>query len=247
MMNVQLVGQMSLDRIEIQEFLKAQGEEVNKIDFDIEDNDLAPEIAGRICYMSFSKPRPGGNAGYLEHIKEVGHGSVLEHAVYSFIISGVSRILTHELVRHRAGMAYSQLSQRYVDESERAMVIPHDIPTELIPEWEAHVLAGKALYVKTTEMMADSLKDRTDMDRTEKRKTARQSARYILPHGMETIIYMTANGRALRHILEMRGSKMALPEIRMMALKCLQLVSDQAMFADYKIEDNVIETEFPKV
>ena len=69
------------------------------------------EVAGRVCYMSFAKPRPGGNKAYLDHILEVGHGSVLEHAVWNFIFTGVSRTLTHELVRHRR-FGYSQLSQR---------------------------------------------------------------------------------------------------------------------------------------
>src|SRR5689334_14335583 len=55
------------------------------------------ETAGRVCYMSFAKPRPGGNEAYLKHILEVGHGSVLEHAVWNFIFTGVSRSLTHEL------------------------------------------------------------------------------------------------------------------------------------------------------
>lgn len=58
------------------------------------------------CYMSFEKPRPGGNKAYLAHIKEVGHGSVLEHGVWNFLFTNVSRSLTHELVRHRAGMSY---------------------------------------------------------------------------------------------------------------------------------------------
>jgi thymidylate synthase (FAD) len=64
------------------------------------------EVAGRVCYMSFAKPRPGGNHAYIEHILEVGHGSVLEHAVFNLIITGVSRSFTHELVRHRAGFGY---------------------------------------------------------------------------------------------------------------------------------------------
>ncbi len=82
------------------------------------------EVAGRLCYMSFAKPRPGGNKAYTNHILEVGHGSVLEHAVYNLIFEGVSRSLSHELVRHRAGMGYSQLSQRFVDESDCGFVVP---------------------------------------------------------------------------------------------------------------------------
>lgn len=93
--------------------------------------EVLTETAGRVCYMSFAKPRPGGNEAYLTHIKESGHGSVLEHAVWSFVVTGVSRSLTHELVRHRAGFAYSQLSQRYVDESGTAFVVPHELREEV--------------------------------------------------------------------------------------------------------------------
>lgn len=245
-MMVQLVGQMQLNDMEVRKFLDYQGMLGNKIDWEIEDSDLIPEVAGRICYMSFDNPRPGGNAAYLSHIKEVGHGSVLEHSVFSFIISGVSRILTHELVRHRAGMAYSQLSQRYVDESERAMVIPESIPEDLKNEWKEHVCRAKELYIKTTERMAAELKD-SNLSMSEKRKAARQDSRYILPHGMETIIYVTANARALRHILEMRGSKMALPEIRQMAISCLDCIQHLNLFKDYQMSEVGITTEFPKV
>lgn len=92
-------------------------------DTDVDSQSLV-ETAGRLCYMSFAKPRPGGNAAYIGHLLDVGHGSVLEHAVFNFVLTGVSRSLTHELVRHRAGFAYSQLSQRYVDESDVAFVVP---------------------------------------------------------------------------------------------------------------------------
>lgn len=85
------------------------------------------EVAGRLCYMSFNKPRPGGNKAYIENILAHKHGSVLEHCSFNFIVEHVSRSLTHELVRHRVGTAYSQLSQRYVDESDVGFVIPKNI------------------------------------------------------------------------------------------------------------------------
>ena len=82
------------------------------------DGERLAEFAGRLCYMSQRNPASRTTRDYLENIKKQGHGSVLEHANYSLLLEGVSRSLTHELVRHRAGIAYSQLSQRYVDESE---------------------------------------------------------------------------------------------------------------------------------
>ena len=80
------------------------------------DGERLAEFAGRLCYMSQHNPAKRATREYLENIKKQGHGSVLEHANYSILLEGVSRSLTHELVRHRAGFAYSQLSQRYVDE-----------------------------------------------------------------------------------------------------------------------------------
>ena len=74
------------------------------------------ECAGRVCYDSYAKGRD--SKAYHEHIMDVDHGSVTEHASLSYFLSGVSRGLTHELVRHRVGVAISQRSTRYVDENE---------------------------------------------------------------------------------------------------------------------------------
>lgn len=86
------------------------------------------EFAGRACYQSWDKPNPrtATNAGYLQHIIDVGHFSVLEHASVSFYITGISRSCTHELIRHRH-FSYSQLSQRYVPENESEVVLPPGI------------------------------------------------------------------------------------------------------------------------
>src|SRR5688500_20315639 len=86
---------------------------------DSTDGERLAEFAGRLCYMSQKNPAKRATRDYLENIKKQGHGSVLEHANYSLLLEGVSRSLTHELVRHRAGFAYSQLSQRYVRSEER--------------------------------------------------------------------------------------------------------------------------------
>lgn len=127
---VEVVGRQVVDYEHLQDFLEEHGANVWHTDSLVGANVLA-EVAGRTCYMSFAKPRPGGNQGYLDHIKEVGHGSVLEHACWNFILHGVSRSLTHELVRHRAGWAYSQLSQRYVDESVCEVVVPPELRKEV--------------------------------------------------------------------------------------------------------------------
>ena len=120
--SVYLVGQQFVSQSDLGRFLDDHGVSWQS-DTDVCAEELT-ETAGRLCYMSFAKPRPGGNAAYLSHILEVGHGSVLEHAVWNFIITGVSRSFSHELVRHRAGFGFSQLSQRYVDESVAEYVCP---------------------------------------------------------------------------------------------------------------------------
>ncbi len=103
--SVYLVGCQQVDDIEMARFLTDQGVSGYRSDATTDGEELI-EVAGRLCYESFKSPRPGGNAKYIEHILEVGHGSVVEHEVFNFIVTGVSRTLTHELVRHRAGMSY---------------------------------------------------------------------------------------------------------------------------------------------
>ena len=119
---IYLLGKQATNDAEVDRFLNDHGV-AWQTDTEVAGEHLV-EVAGRVCYMSFAKPRPGGNNAYIQHILEVGHGSVLEHAVWNFLITGVSRSFTHELVRHRAGMGYSQLSQRYVDESVAEYVEP---------------------------------------------------------------------------------------------------------------------------
>jgi thymidylate synthase (FAD) len=195
------------------------------------------EVAGRVCYMSFAKPRPGGNKAYIEHILEVGHGSVLEHAVWNFLFTGISRTLTHELIRHRAGWGYSQLSQRYVDESVAEYVEPDCIALdpELHKIWLDAVAQSHQAYMKLTEGLQRVYKD--EADRTLRRKLARQAARSILPNATETKIFVTANARALRHFIELRGSRHAEVEIRKLAVEVLRLMQQEApnLFSDYEL------------
>lgn len=122
---VYLVGVQYTDDDEMKRFLVDH--EIDGWTTDAIGSDKLCEVGGRLCYLSFAKSRPGGNAAYLKHIKEMQHGSVLEHAVFSVIAVGVSRSLSHEWVRHRAGMSPSQLSQRYVSESRGEFVIPREI------------------------------------------------------------------------------------------------------------------------
>jgi thymidylate synthase (FAD) len=197
------------------------------------------EIAGRLCYLSFARPRPGGNKAYIHHLLEVGHGSVLEHAVFNLIITGVSRSLTHELVRHRAGFGFSQLSQRYVDESEASFVEPGPIAAD--PELHAIWLEAVASCQRAYRALADGLNARfADIaDKTLRRKKAREAARSVLPNATETKIFVTANARALRHFIEMRADPAADAEIRRVAVAVLRVLQAEApnLFDDYAIVD----------
>jgi len=205
------------------------------------------ETGGRLCYMSFNNPRPGGSEAYLKHIIEVGHGSVLEHGVWNFIFTGISRACSHELVRHRAGWGYSQLSQRYVDESVAEYVEPDVIAqdSEAHAIWEDAVNYAHAAYIKLAERLREMHCQRytagvafTAAEKAEIRKGARQAARSVLPNATETKIFCTVNGRAIRHFLEMRGSRHAEPEIRKLAFQVLDIMQREAplLFADYRIE-----------
>ena len=233
---VYLVGTQTIDESELQRFLADHDVAQWATDSEVAGERLS-EVAGRVCYMSFAKPRPGGNAAYLGHILEVGHGSVLEHAVYNLLITGVSRSFTHELIRHRAGFGYSQLSQRYVDESTTDYVEPQVIADdpELHAVWLEAVQACQAAYVK----LVDGLTRRFDSipDKTARRKIARQAARSVLPNATETKIFVTANARALRHFIELRCSEHAETEIRRVAEQVLRVMQSAAphLFGDYRL------------
>lgn len=196
------------------------------------------EFAGRACYQSWKKPNPATatNAGYLRHIIEVGHLSVLEHGSVSFYITGVSRSLTHELIRHRH-FSYSQLSQRYVPERDAAMVAPDVIASdpELLARFQAASDAALAAYNELLEGLEKKFAGVENA--TLRRKQARQAARAVLPNATETRIVVTGNYRAWRHFIGMRATEHADVEIRALAVECLRQVRGVApnVFADFQI------------
>jgi thymidylate synthase (FAD) len=235
---VYLVGRQTVDDGAIAEFLADHDVRKWSTDTEVAGEKLI-EVAGRLCYMSFSKPRPGGNAAYLGHILDVGHGSVLEHSVYNVILTGVSRSFTHELVRHRAGFGFSQLSQRFVDESACEFVEPDAIAEdpELHRVWLETVQTCQRAYKTLADGLTEKFKGLDD--RTLRRKKAREAARSVLPNATETKIFVTANGRALRHFIEMRADPAADVEIRKVAVAILKLLQVESpnLFGDYSISD----------
>jgi thymidylate synthase (FAD) len=244
-----------------QEYLGAEHVQWNS-DTDVPAETVA-EFAGRLCYLSFGtdagfegghKLIPGRttNREYITNILRTRHGSVLEHAVWTFLIEGVSRALTHELVRHRH-LSYSQLSQRYVDESEVAFVLPPEIPGEgeAFEVFRASCARANEDYRKLLGLIEQQVKD--EPSATLRRKRARQTARSLLPNAAETKIVVTGNARAWRHFVELRGSETAETEIRILAVKLLGMLQQEAphLFGDYQLVDKngvkVVETEFRSV
>ncbi|BBL79950.1 hypothetical protein RxyAA322_18040 [Rubrobacter xylanophilus] len=203
------------------------------------------KTAGQTCYMSFG-PRRTKNAdaaGYFERLTSAGHGSVLEHASFGFLLYGVSRSVTHELVRHRAGTAFSQVSQRYVAGNVLRFVErpEYQEDEELHRLFEERIDRARAEY----EELADRLLRRQEAgeehlaaDRaTDARKKVQQTSRSLLPNETEAPMVFTANVRALRHIVEMRADAHAETEIRNLAVRlflCLRR-ADPILFGDYRI------------
>ena len=204
---------------------------------DASDGERLAEFAGRLCYMSQNNPAQRATAEYLDNIKKQGHGSVLEHAVYVLLIEGISRSCSHELVRHRAGFGYSQLSQRYVDESHAAFVVPPAILGDpaLESEWERQMTDAQAAYVRAVEALI--ARYRWIEDKVHRRKMAREAARSVLPNATETKIVVSGNVRAWRTLLELRCGEGAELEIRRMAVACLRVLQHeaQAFFSDFEI------------
>jgi thymidylate synthase (FAD) len=170
------------------------------------------EFAGRACYESWNRPNPktAANSDYIRHIIDVGHWSVLEHASFTVYVEGVSRSLTHELVRHRH-FSYSQLSQRYVDETDADFVVP---PAIVDDHWEGRKQSAEHILEACDNITKGYYKALVDMySQDRSRKRAREIARAVLPNMTETRIVVTGNFRAWSHFFDMRMSDGADREI----------------------------------
>lgn len=228
-----LIGESQLHETEVERFLtETYGKdglnwynENIPIDADVPDpetpsgSEMLTEIMGRLCYKSFA---PGlnknvtkirkGNGEYLANILNQKHGSVIEHGSTNWIIQDVSRVFTHELVRHRAGVAVSQESLRYVRMDNFGLWLPKD--PEITPEIETFCEQKFMADEGFCEMLGKKL-GLDDPGRSfEYKKKWTSFIRRFAPQGMSTSIGITINFRALRHVLEMRTSAGAEVEIR---------------------------------
>jgi len=254
--SIYIIGRQIVNSEDIKRFLRE-----NNITWQTDTEigaEMLCEISGRICYMSFGeKQGRKTNKEYLKNIISSQHGSVLEHSVWNFIICGVSRSFTHELVRHRAGWGYSQLSQRFVDESETDFVEPDLISADeqLHEIWYGCIENIIENYRLILEKLKEKVSEKyPNLNQVMKKKLVRQTARSILPNATETKIFVTANARALRHFIELRGSLTADVEMRKVAVKMLRLMKNEApnIFNDYAVlkaedETEIVTTKHRKV
>ncbi len=167
------------------------------------------EHAGRVCYRSESRGDP---AKFLRARLREGHESLIEHASATFEISGISRACSHQLVRHRLA-SYSQESQRYVDMSDPALVVPDAIAEDprARAAWEGFIENVKATYQELREL-----------------GILKEDARFVLPNAAETRIIVTMNFRELLHLFRLRITPEAQWEIRQMAIVMLELLAPHA-------------------
>lgn len=198
-------------------------------------------MAGKGCYDSYGEDGRNIN-DHIQSLINSRHGSVLEHGNISLFIEGISRGCSHEIVRHRAGFAYSQRSTRYVDEGDCAIVLD---PFYAKQYEDKHMSAEH--FIETCKNSIDVYNGTVDwlleaapveLHPKDKRKWARGKARQLLPHAIETRMTMTGNLRAWRHFIEQRSNRFAEAEIRRLAEKVFVTIKDLAptVFADYEGE-----------
>lgn len=222
------------------------------------DGERLIEYAGRVCYMSYHNPAHRTTEEYIGNILKQGHGSVLEHANYSFLLEGISRSCSHELVRHRAGWAYSQVSQRFVDSSNTSFVVPPALKEwsishpEILHEFERYCVNCLGNYQK----LVDSLMQEPEFlsvlageSDHMKRKRAREAARCVLPNATETKMVVTGNLRAWRTMLELRAGEGADLEIRRLAIQLLHWFKTNvpSVFEDFIIDSSHAHPHYHKV
>lgn len=188
------------------------------------DAEAVIEQAGRTCYQSISRTKPGSEKDFIRKIIESGHHSVLEHAYATFRIKNCSRAMTHQLVRHRL-CAFSQQSQRFVDEESFSYVVPENIAAEYLEEFQRDMETIQQMYRKWRH-----------------KGLRKEDARFVLPNACASEIIVSANFRQWRHIFCVRCSRHAQWEIRAAALEMLRIMKRQAptVFEDFSINDELM-------
>lgn len=168
--------------------------------------------AARLCYSERSGEDLFENLSdeevtrLVKNILNLGHYSVLEHVSFTFSISGISRVTTHQLVRHRVGCSYSQRSQRYIKEDNFDYIIPPSIQErpKLLEKYNETMESLNNLYEEFAQVVP------------------KEDARYLLPQAIESKIMVTYSLRALLHFIKLRTCRRAQWEIQTLAWKMLK-------------------------
>ena len=253
---VELIARPSIDLAALERYLKTVGgESWLQMRTEHEDNpnpgQLLIEAAGRACYRSWdvglnpnvTRIRTDQKEYFLNLLRS-GHGSVLEHANYTFILYDISRIFTHELVRHRAGSAFSQESLRFVRLNE----IPFRIP-EVMEPLRPQIIS----ILETLEEFQISASQHFGLDEAgvpfHQKKEITSALRRLAPEGITTVIFWTANVRTLRHVIQARTDPGAEEELRYVFNKVGNIMVQEAplLFGDFVVEDGAWKTEYRKV
>jgi thymidylate synthase (FAD) len=244
--SVLLISRPAIDLDAIRAYLKDVGGlswlELRLADDERNDAQMLVEFCGRACYRSW---QPGLNPNvtriredqreYLANLLRSLHGSVLEHANFTFAFRNVSRVFTHELVRHRAGSAFSQESLRYV----RLTDLGFRVPAALEPIREQVVsLVEQLEEFQVTAAEALGLDDEGVPFSVKKEVTS--ALRRLAPIGLSTDIVWTANLRTLRHVIEMRTAPGAEEELRLVFDMVARIMREEApsLFQDFEQRDD---------
>ncbi len=264
---VALLSKPDVNVANLSDFLGGFAPELHFLQYLDDPTPLSPaaqlcKTAGQLCYASFAPKRTmnADAARYFRNIMDSGHGSVLEHANFSFAFYGISRSVTHELVRHRAGFGFSMVSQRYVSGRVLRFVERPEYQSDALlhEAFEKRIDGAAADYEQVAERLLAQQKAGDELlsgeAKTDLRKKVQQAARSVLPNETEAPIVVTGNVRAWRHFLEMRANLHAETEIRALAFRtylCL-LAVEPMLFGDYRairLPDgtNAVETDYQKI
>ncbi|MBI2020113.1 FAD-dependent thymidylate synthase [Candidatus Daviesbacteria bacterium] len=235
-----IIGESKIDSVGLQQLLNHLSVPAWKSDADTDVEKLL-EVYGRACYKSFdvilnpnlTRVRKH-NDEYIKNIIEKGDGSVLEHGMINFFFADVSRVFTHELVRHRVGTAISQESLRFVRLTDLNWYAPICIQEDV---------QAMEIFSRTLNSLSQLQKDLADLYNIdnmsfEKKKELTSAFRRLAPDGLATNIGWSANIRTIRHVLEMRTNPSAEEEIRLVFSQVGKLMRERykTLFDDYETE-----------
>jgi thymidylate synthase (FAD) len=190
--------------------------------------------------MSFgSRQSPRTNREYIRNLIDQGHESVLEHAVWTFELSGITRAFTHQLVRHRVGFSFSQLSQQYVGHEDFQMLAPIDLAQHpgVSSAWTKARDVLRTAYRSIRDTLEKEIQREQFGSEKERRRFINNVARQVLPGAVSTRVMVTANARAIRHFLKLRGAIEGDPEMREVSTALLKTIKPEApaLFEDFDL------------